>query len=406
MTGLEKIEGWFGSGRLVAPSAGELSFVDLVRGLARLGGVAVPGDGDGVRQICEHLLGAESEPDHLVFVVVDGLGYRTLERMAPARGFLRSHLRARMQAVFPPTTAAALATLATAQWPGIHSVSTWWIYDPQRELTFASLLFIERTSKRPLEDLGLEAADLFPLPSIWGGTSSASLLFVAPAEQIGSTFTRYLSGGQPQAGYLSLSDAADLVVDHVSSAGAPTITFLYLPHLDSLCHAEGTETEGVARLLAALDVQIAWIHERLPRRTRLVISADHGLANVPEHRNLVLEAGHPLFETLCCPPSGEPNIPIFHVRPGEEGRFLELMQHEVEADFALITPDEAQGLHLFGPGEIAPLQRERLGTFLGIAGEPTVLQYRLPGIVPSHFVGIHAGLTAEEIEIPLIVAAT
>jgi len=388
----------FGSGRLVRPSAGSANFVDLVRALLRLCGAVDVESGPGVERICRLIGSAE----HYVLVLVDGLGVKLLEEL-PADGFLRSHLAAELQAVFPPTTASALTTLATGKWPCEHGVPGWWVYLERFKLSATALRFVERFSERPLEEFGVSAADVFPAPSIWPGVKHEPLT-VAGANIVNSTFSRYARGGTAGAGYAEVPEALQIVRDRVGAGGRPSITYVYLPQLDAICHRHGTDDEGVGPLLAGLDEQLGDLANDLAGRARLVIAADHGLVNTPPERTFILEEDDPLMTDLICPPTGEPTVPICHVKPGRQEHFYDGFARRFGGAFLLITPDEAERLRLFGPGPLSPVTRRRLGSFLGIAPEPAAVYFRpRTGAFHVH-VGVHAGLSPEEMIIPLILS--
>ncbi len=69
------------------------------------------------------------EPRHLVLLLVDGLGLRMLEQR-PADSVLRRLLAMELRTVFPSTTASAITSLATGEWPAQHAVVGWWTHLP------------------------------------------------------------------------------------------------------------------------------------------------------------------------------------------------------------------------------------------------------------------------------------
>ncbi|HUU43663.1 MAG TPA: alkaline phosphatase family protein, partial [Planctomycetota bacterium] len=117
MSDLDRVKEWLGSGVLVAPSSDVTNFVDLTRALLRLGGAEDLPTGEGDARLVDRIGPAE----HLVFVLVDGLG-ADFVRMLPADTFLKQRLDGEVRSVFMSTTACALTTLATAQWPAVHGV--------------------------------------------------------------------------------------------------------------------------------------------------------------------------------------------------------------------------------------------------------------------------------------------
>ena len=398
MPGAEDLLKWFDEGRLVRPSAAVPSFVDLVGALFLLAGVddveTSPAAGAIARRI--------GRADHYVFVLADAMGPSALDK-APPGGFLRSHLAGEVRSVFPSSTAPALTTLATGVWPAAHAVATWYAYLDKFALSAVSLRFVERWSGRSLAEFGVKSQDVFTVPSVWPRSKYAPLTVISAAVA-DSVYTVYSSGGTPRAGYSAAAEAFDLAARHVLDARGPTITYLYLPQVDSVCNEKGTLDEELPRTLAALDGQIDALSQTLAGRARIIVAADHGQIDTPPERRFIFRDGEPLFDLLLCPPTGEPTVPIFHVKEGCEKRFADAFDARFGAHFALVTPDDAEDLALFGPVPLSPVLRRRLGTYVGIFREPSAVYTLLGGAQGPVFVGMHGGLTPEEMRIPLILA--
>ncbi|KPL03146.1 MAG: hypothetical protein AMK75_01800, partial [Planctomycetes bacterium SM23_65] len=315
MSDLERLQSWFDSGRLVRPSADVLNFVDLIRALARLGGAEDVPDGSGVHTLATEI----AEADHYVFIVVDGMGMNLVD-VLPADAFLRTHLAGELRSVFLSTTACALTTLATGEWPAVHAVPGWWSYLKEFGLTAVTLPFVERDTKRPLTELGVEPRKVFPTPSIWPRLTY-DMLTLLPERIRNSVYSTYSTGGMMQTGYVGFRDAESLLLKRVQNAWSPTFTYLYLPELDEMVHRKGTGAVDVHQLLFSLDGQFSKLARVLRGRARLVITSDHGLADVTEDRRFVLPEDDPLRAHLVCRPTGEPSVPIFHVHEGHEEVF-------------------------------------------------------------------------------------
>jgi hypothetical protein len=143
--------------------------------------------------------------------------------------------------------------------------------------------------------------------------------------------------------------------------------------------------------------------DRLAGRARVVISADHGQVDVPPERRFVLPADDPLRARLVCPPTGEPTVPVFHVIEGEQSAFAAEFDERFGEHFVLLPTAEAERMRLFGPGALSPRMRRRLGSFVGVAAEPAVF-YIAPCDTGAKNVGVHGGLRAAEMFVPLILA--
>ncbi|MDK1032436.1 MAG: alkaline phosphatase family protein [Planctomycetia bacterium] len=398
MNSEKTIQAWFDCGRLVRPSAETANFVDLVGALHSLAG------GEGVEPSCgaQALAQQIGKSEHYVFILVDGMGAKLMGRL-PAGGFLRSHLAAELQAVFPSATAAALTTVATGLWPAAHGVPTWWVYLEQFDLAAVTLPFTQRWTERPLGELGVNRKDVFPLPGIWSRINH-SLLAIVRHKIKDSVFTDYATGGKERVGYDGLPEALEITRERIARAQRPTFIYLYVPDLDHLCHEKGAECEDVQRLLLAMDKQLGDFCEALAGRARIVITADHGEVNVPDERRFVIDEGDALLEHLRFPATGEPTVPVFHVKPGSEDAFLKAFARRFGDAFCLITAEEAESLQLLGPGPLSPVTRRRLGDFIGIAPAPAAIYFKPPDAKVTVHVGVHGGLTPDEMLIPLILA--
>ena len=398
MTATEDILHAFERGELVRPSADVLNFVDLVRAVLALGGSEAIDVTAGV-DVLRREIGAA---DHYLLVLVDGLGIDFVNGL-PANAFMRKHLAREIQAVFLPSTATALTTLATGRWPAAHGVPGWWTYLPDFDCSAVTLPFIERETGRPLGDFGIAPEDLLPAPSLWP-TMDRAVVSLFPSEIADTTYTRYSTGRTRRIGYGDVDDAIALAEHCVLNATRPSLTYLYLPHLDSLAHDLGTEHPRVRELAIIIDMYLAELASALKGRARMVIVADHGLANAPMERVFVLSEDGTLQSHLTCQPSGEPTAAMFHVRPGREEAFAEEFRARLGEHFILLASDEVEELRLLGPGPLSPVMKGRLGTFVGIARRPAKL-YVQPtiGCQPEN-PGVHGGLTREEMWTPLILA--
>ena len=394
----ERVSGWFESSELVHPCSDEPSFADLVRALQLAGAAPARRDGEGKAEALAALIAGAR---HRVFVLVDGLGAELIERL-PADAFLRNNLVRKLRAVFPATTASALTTLATGLWPCDHCIPGWWTRLTHQELSAVSLLFTERTSGRPLTELGIAPAVLYPVPSAWPGLD-LDFHSVLPAEIANSIFAKYLAGGLNRLPYDTLERAIAISENLVIGADRPAFVYLYIPQLDTLLHGTGSSDRRVDELLLAIDRLLGRLAAAIGSRARLIVASDHGLVDIQADRVVTLGPDDPLIRYLTCPPTGEPSVPVFHLRPGQDDSFARDFSARFGDLFALVSVAEAERTKLYGPGKLVPLMRERLGSFIGIAPRPAKLYLAPTGSSAKHK-AIHGGLRPGEMVTPLVVA--
>ncbi len=395
---LAKLEEGLRSRALVNPASGA-NLVDLALAIARSCGSGPAAATEGARWV-EELL---DRPEHLVVFLVDGLGDAQLANL-PEAAFLRRQRVGRLHSVFPSATAAALTSLATAEWPARHGAVGWWVYLPARGFSVVTLPFARRSDGEPLEKLGIAPEEVFLMPSYWEHLGHRPMA-VLPEALVASLPSRHLRAGAPALAYESLQGAAEQVVQRVLKASHPTLTYVYFPALDTLEHELGPAHPDCIEALTLVDRVLEETATALRGRARLVVTGDHGqVSPEPKHRHII-QANDPLLQHLRCLPTGEPPVPIFHLRPEKEAAaaFTAAFLERFGESFALCSADELAALGLFGPSAPTPTVRERLGDFLAVPLLPAAF-FSVQGSQEKTPVGVHGGLTPAEVEVPLIVA--
>lgn len=398
MSDLNRLKAWLDEGVLVSPLGEAHTIVDLGRAVLRVAGAGGSPVDDAPEELVDLLGGRE----HLVFVLIDGLGAEVLRRCAPS-GFMSAHVVGELRSVFPSTTAAALTSFATADYPAQHGVPGWWVFLEEHDLTATVLPYQERFSHLDLQELGVDPGHVFQRPSLLPRVER-SVLSVTPQAFLQDVYLRYSTGGTPAGGYEEPRGAFQRVIEHILGAGGPTYTSVYLPHVDAAAHGHGVDSAQVRQAVKELDALVGWLKDRLRDEARIVVTGDHGHVPLSPERVIYLDEGDEMLGLLRCPPTGEATVPYFHVHPGQLDAFADRFRERYPNTFALLTPDEMEGLELLGPAPLAPTTRRRLGNLVGIASEPTALIYRRRGEDVTPHLGVHAGLTPGEMVVPLIVA--
>ena len=390
----------FEAGDLLRPTSAVPTLVDLAHALFRACGAE---DGEPTAG-SEAIAARIGQPEHLVFLLADGVGIELLRSMR-ADAFLPRHLAMELRTSFPSTTAVALTTLATGEWPARHGIVGWWTYLREIDGAATVVKFERRADERPLELLGVSPDRLLPLPSMLP-TMGRDVLSFLPDRIADTVYSRYTTGGTPRCGYGSLRQGVDAVIERVKQAQAPTYTYLYYPRVDAAVHDYGTASHHAAAELTLLDLQIERLAEALAGRARIVLTADHGHLDVPVTRRHLIGGNEELSATLRIAPSYDARVMCFHLRDGAEQDFLRAAGRRLSDAVFLLSVDELAELELLGPGELSAVTRERLGDFVAISRGADAVGYRAATggaemlAVASH----HSGLTPQEMRIPLVIA--
>lgn len=404
MSDVERLLAAFDGGTLVRPDAGTANFVDLARALASTAGVPDLDLSPAAAGIAARLAG----PEHVLFVLVDGLGMQQLEQL-PADAWLRQHLVMPLQAVFPASTAVALTSLATGRWMTAHAVTSWWTHLPATGAAATILAFENRSDGKPLASYGVQPAEAFPVPSLMPQTRHAPLTLL-PGDIADSVYSRYASGGAPREQYASLAATVEIVSERVRRSADATYTFLYIPHFDHLAHLFGADHIEAQRVMGEIDRTLAALAARLqdlaPGATRIAVAADHGHLRVTPGQRYLIGARDPLLRLLRCPPAGDSRVAFFHVEPGAREEFAAAFRARLGSHFVLLSADEVEELALFGPGPLSEETRRRIGDWMSLSLGAEVLAYNdgNSSRAMMNAASAHSGLTPAEMLIPLALA--
>ena len=400
MGGAERLRRAFATGELLRPTDDVPNLVDLGRAVASACGAPVALRTRGA-ELLRDLIG---EPRHLVLLLVDGLGLNLLEQRA-STSTLRRLLATELRSVFPSSTASALTSLATGEWPAQHAVVGWWTHMPSLDAAAVILQFQRRSDGRLLHELGVTPEQAFPAEPLIA-RADRDTLSILPRELVDSPYSLYASGGSPRRGYASLHDAADVVLQRIRGARRPTFTYLYTPRVDSIAHEMGTRHPELGSAVSQVEGVIERLAVGLGPDSRLLVTADHGHLDAPVGHRHPLRPGSILDALQRVSPSGDPRSVYFHLRPGAEHRFHDSFTRRFGNEFALLAADELEEMELLGPGPLGDETRRRVGDAVAISLGASILG--VPGVtggkawlsLASH----HSGLTPAEMRIPLLVA--
>ncbi|MBI4565952.1 MAG: alkaline phosphatase family protein [Planctomycetes bacterium] len=400
MNDLDRLFRSFQSGAFLAPRDDVPALTHLSQALASAAGAGPIALNPAAERIAALLGSAE----HLVLVLVDGLGMNLLDALPP-QDFFRRRLAMELRTVYPSSTAPALTTLATGQWPSTHAVPAWWTYLPEAGLTATVLPFVERFTRRPLAEYRMDVATVYPASPLLSRYRLTPHSYL-PRNLVETETSKYLRGGTPATGYDSLAAGVDAILARLRSGPPPSFTYLYYPDVDSVAHEHGAESDPTRRVVQRTQRELTRLADGLSGRARLAITADHGSISVPVADRHFLAPDDPLIPLLNVPPSGEFRVSMFHVRSDCRTRFEGEFRNRFGDRFLLLRTAEAAEAELFGPGPLSPILSARLGDYVSIALGCATLLYGPPVYHREEavLVGYHGGLTPEEMRVPLIIS--
>jgi hypothetical protein len=338
---------------------------------------------------------------HLVLLVVDGLGH---DYLIGRDGALRRHLRGQLTSVFPSTTASAIPTFLTGLAPQQHGLTGWHMYFREIGAVAAPLPFRVRTGRHALREAGVTPTELFGLTPLFDRLPLPCHV-VNPHHIIHSDFNVALSGRAKRHGYETLDEMFAVLAGLLRIAAPRSYVHAYWPQIDSLAHEYGIHSAPVAEAFAALDAAFEKLVDIARSNDSLVIvTADHGFIDTSAEQTIDLDDHPALRETLLLPLCGESRVAYAYVRAGREARFEDYVWEQLADRVQLFRSEEVLRQGWLGPGMAHPALQDRLGDYILIPRGQTILRDWLQGEERHIHIGVHGGLSAAEMIVPLIVA--
>lgn len=329
----------------------------------------------------------------VVLVVIDGLGImqlrahsghaRRLSALVTKRGVGHS--------VFPSTTAAALTAILTGADPGTHGLVGYRVMN-----TVTGRLANQLSG---WEHDGLDPATWQRCETIFERAARAGhrTFAVGPAGYAGSGFSQAVLRGAEYVPTDVLRErfakALALADEHDGS-----VVYCYMPEVDKAGHSRGIDS---ARWLAALEDVDAAFAPSIPDGVGVLITADHGMIDVPNTRHVLLGEKDPRWQGVAHL-GGEPRMLHVYAEPDADVRALaERWQVHSGNTADVVTRDDAIAAGLFGAVSVDVVPR--IGDVLVAArGLWAFYDDTLDDKGAQRMIGQHGSISPEELMVPML----
>jgi len=347
--------------------------------------------------------GALSEASKVVLVVVDGLGYYHLKRLGGKTlgGLLDMGVDLLpITTVAPTTTATALASLASASYPGEHGLLGYvlWIKEVGAVVKTLAMRPAIGGPRDQLRDSGWGVSELFristPFARLW--LEGIAVKVYVPAGVKESEYTKLIYAGADIHEVVGLGELSVKLARELREEG-PLLATAYIPNLDSVLHADSPESEEYAAELWHVLKALKRVFEAAKScgDAAVIVVSDHGGVPICESGVLWLNEVEGFLENLYIPPTGESRMSYIYTRQIDEVR--ELLENQ---GILTVEAEDAVRRGLFGP---RLLYRHRVGDLIALPRGNTCLRYPY-GSRGAEFdlKGHHGGLTPSETIVPLL----
>lgn len=329
----------------------------------------------------------EKDYKNIIVMLFDGLGTSTLKYHLEENDFLRKHHVTDISSVFPSTTVAATTSIMSGYSP---AECGWLGWDLYFEEIGENVAVFRNTLQRNGESAAKfnVAHKYIPVKSIMkrieevNGRRSAYCV---------SFFSKYRSK--------SVEDICKAVYK-LSKKRKRKYIYAYWHQPDGAMHGHGVTSQEAQEQILHINREVEKLCDKL-ENSLIIVTADHGLC---DSVNEYLEDYPTLFSMLKIPPSIEPSRALsLFVKEGMQKEFETEFNKLFGNDFRLMTKEEVFAENLLGFGKPHPRTYDFVGDFLAVAtGNKSLFTER----EEHEFVGVHAGLTEEEMTVPFIAIET
>ncbi len=328
----------------------------------------------------------EKNYKNIIVMLFDGLGVSAINEHLNENDFLKKHFVCPISSVFPSTTVAATTAIES----GYSPVETAWL---GWDLYFDEIGENVAVFRNALQKNGEPAADFnvawkyIPYKRIFERieeiNGKGSSVYVSP-------FSKHHIKSVPH---------ICKTVKRLSRRRKKKYIYTYWHQPDTAMHYYGVKSQQAYEQILLINNEVEKLCKNL-KNSLVIITADHGLC---DGANEYLEDYPELSAMLKHPPSIEARALSFFVKNGMKDDFRNEFNKLFGDDFRLMIKEDVFAENLLGFGKPHNKTYGFVGDFLAVAtGEKSLFIAR----EERSFIGVHAGLTEEEMTVPFIAIET
>ncbi len=237
-------------------------------------------------------------------------------------------------------------------------------------------------------------------PTVFAELAAADVpaTVVGPYAYATSGLTRAAYRGARYAPAVSPGDLAGVLTRALAAADR-TLVYGYHAELDLTGHVRGVDSPSWRQQLAHVDLMVAQVLDGLPDDAALLVTADHGMLDVPADTRVDVDATPALGAGVRLL-AGEPRARYVHALPGATDDVLAAWRAELGDRAWVVGRDEAVASGVFGPVDDDLVAR--IGDVVALARGTWAVTASRQEPVPSLLAAYHGSLTATELAIPLL----
>lgn len=335
---------------------------------------------NGIEVIDEVL---KQDHKHVFLIILDGMGTKIINNNLPKTSFLRSKHMIDILAVYPCTTVAATTAIQSGKTPIETGWLGWHQYIPDIDQDITLFTNTNYHSGKRFSEYVVSEKYL------------AYESITTMIQKRGIKTTEIYPAFKPD-GVASFAKACQRMA-LIASTDQRTFTYVYWDQPDETMHKHGCYSNETKNELMIIDQNLTQLSEMIDDDCLFLITPDHGMIDVEE----VSLKQYPLIQDcLLREVSFETRCNNFFVKENMFDQFEKAFKDHFP-DFILLGKQEVLAQGLFGNGDIHPMVDKMIGTHMAMATGKRIIKHE--NNTDFSFKAHHAGLSTEEMIIPLIV---
>ena len=331
-------------------------------------------------------------PRNIILLLFDAMGISILDKHLPIDSFTRQHVFKTLSSTFPPTTVAA----TTAVNSGLTPIETGWLgwVSYFKEIDDNIITFFN-TLQSDVEKPA--APNHLTYTHIPYKTLSMQIREINPDVKCMAVSPFKTHPTDPTIITKSVRENMDNILSLTKESGQHMI-YGYWPEPDHTMHDLGVDAPEITPILKDIDTNLKYLNDNINKDDTIVfVIADHSQINA----KWFCLCDYPDLQALLKHPhSIESRCASFMVKDGCKDEFRKLFTKHLGDHFLLMDHDEFMNSGLLGTGTPHPRTDGFVGDFVAVATDEYCIAETHED---AEMIGIHAGLTKEEMEVPLIV---
>tara|TARA_B000000475_G_C15994989_1_gene446578 strand:+ start:87 stop:1175 length:1089 start_codon:yes stop_codon:yes gene_type:complete len=309
------------------------------------------------------------------FILADGLGFLNLQS---TDSFLNEYLNNSVNTTFPSSTNVALTTIAMLKEPIDHGIFGYYMYD---KINYGLINALNWNVEN--KDL-LQAKYFDSQSSVWSVFKENNIYAsnFQPKNLINTPLSNYLYEEKSTVPYITQEDLLITLSDSLFLENK--FNFIYYPNIDVSAHVFGVNSDEWHKEIKKFEELVKKISELSNKKSYTVISADHGLTNIPKENRFHI--------------ANQEDIDIYG---DQRAVYINGSEKKIIETFSNIPGQLINRTEL---GLLLPTPKNEFietlyPDFCFLVEDKNIIY---PQHLKTELAGYHGGLSAEEIKIPII----